>query len=101
MSDNTLSLAIFEDMKKQAPNVKAFGAKLKFVIDETSIMIDGTGDSNEVTLDDGEADCTISASSETIKGLRTGDINPMMAVMTGKIKIKGDMGLAMKMQSLI
>jgi putative sterol carrier protein len=101
MSDNSLSLAIFEDMKKQAVNVKAFGAKLKFVIDETSIMIDGSGDSNIVTLDDGEADCTISASSETIKGLRTGDINPMMAVMTGKIKIKGDMGLAMKMQSLI
>jgi len=25
----------------------------------------------------------------------------MMAVMSGKIKIKGDMGLAMKMQSLI
>jgi putative sterol carrier protein len=101
MSDNSLSLAIFEDMKKQAVNVKAFGAKLKFVIDETSIMIDGSGESNIVTLDDGEADCTISASSETIKGLRTGDINPMMAVMTGKIKIKGDMGLAMKMQSLI
>ena len=101
MSDNSLSLAIYEDMKKQAANVKSFGAKLKFVIDETSIMIDGSGDSNIVTLDDGEADCTISASSETIKGLRTGDINPMMAVMTGKIKIKGDMGLAMKMQSLI
>jgi len=25
----------------------------------------------------------------------------MMAVMTGKVKIKGDMGLAMKLQSLI
>jgi putative sterol carrier protein len=101
MSDNSLSLAIFEDMKNQAPNVKAFGAKMKFVIDETSIMIDGTGDSNQVTIDDGDADCTITASADTIKALRKGDLNPMMAVMTGKIKIKGDMGLAMKLQSLI
>ena len=30
-----------------------------------------------------------------------GEINPMMAVMGGQIKITGDMGLAMKVQSLI
>jgi putative sterol carrier protein len=101
MSEQELSLLIFEDIKKQAPNLKPFGAKMKFVIDETAIMIDGSGDTNNVTIDDGDADCTITASSETIKRLRTGDLNPMMAVMTGKIKIKGDMGLAMKLQSLI
>jgi putative sterol carrier protein len=33
--------------------------------------------------------------------LKTGDLNPMMAVMSGKVKIKGDMGLAMKLQSLL
>ena len=30
-----------------------------------------------------------------------GELNPMMAVMTGKVKIKGDMGVAMKLQSLV
>ncbi|MCB0645226.1 MAG: SCP2 sterol-binding domain-containing protein [Saprospiraceae bacterium] len=92
---------IFEDIKKQAPNLKPFGAKLKFVVDETSIVIDGTGDSNEIRMSDEEADCTITASSETIVKMRKGDLNPMMAVMMGKIKIKGDMTLAMKLQSLI
>jgi putative sterol carrier protein len=33
--------------------------------------------------------------------LKNGELNPMMAVMSGKVKIKGDMGLAMKLQSLI
>jgi putative sterol carrier protein len=33
--------------------------------------------------------------------LKNGDLNPMMAVMGGKIKISGDMGLAMKVQSLL
>jgi len=93
--------AIFEDIKKQAPNLKPFGAKLKFVVDETSIVIDGNGEVNEVRMGDEEADCTITASSETIVKMRNGDLNPMMAVMTGKIKIKGDMTLAMKLQSLI
>ena len=33
--------------------------------------------------------------------LFNGDFNPMMAMMGGKIKIKGDMGLAMKLQGLL
>lgn len=93
--------AITEEVKSQAKNVDAFNAKLKLVIGEESIMIDGTGDENVVSNDDGEADCVISASQETFEKLKSGDLNPMMAVMGGKVKIKGDMGLAMKLQSLL
>jgi putative sterol carrier protein len=32
--------------------------------------------------------------------MATGAINPMTAFMSGKIKVKGDMGLAMKLQTL-
>ncbi|MBL0023782.1 MAG: SCP2 sterol-binding domain-containing protein [Saprospiraceae bacterium] len=39
--------------------------------------------------------------SRNLLQLKNGELNPMMAVMSGKIKIKGDMGLAMKLQSLI
>ena len=45
--------------------------------------------------------CVITTSIETLDGIRKGDINAMSAVMTGKVKIKGDMGLAMKLPSLI
>lgn len=44
---------------------------------------------------------TIEASLETVKGLMNKSVNPMMAVMTGKVKIKGDMSLAMRMQSIL
>jgi putative sterol carrier protein len=43
----------------------------------------------------------IITSLETLIKLKSGDLNPMMAVMGGKVKIKGDMGLAMKLQSLL
>lgn len=92
---------ITEAIKKQAGNVEPFGAKLKFVLDDEAIMIDGTDGANNVSNDNGEADCVIIASKETFLKLKDGDLNPMMAVMTGKVKIKGDMGLAMKLQSLI
>ncbi len=92
---------ILEQINAQAQNVAPIGARIKFVIDDNNILIDGSGEKNIVTLDDAEADTLIICSAETLLKLKSGDLNPMMAVMTGKVKIKGDMGLAMKLQSLI
>jgi putative sterol carrier protein len=48
----------------------------------------------------GDADATISASEETFGQIASGDLNATTAYMTGKLKIKGDMGAAMKLQKL-
>jgi putative sterol carrier protein len=50
-------------------------------------------------LEDG-ADCTISASQEIFGKIIAGEQNPTSAYMTGKLKLKGDMGAAMKLQKL-
>lgn len=94
--------ALIAQLNEQAAGIDPIGATLKFEIDDHSVFIDGTGDSNVVSTEgDDEADCTISTSVETLMALKSGDLNPMMAVMGGKVKIKGDMGLAMKLQSLL
>ncbi len=97
MSTNPILAAI----QQQADNVAPLGAKLKFQLGDLTIFIDGTGDKNHVSTEDAEADCTISTDADTFLKLKNGDLNPMMAVMSGLVKIKGDMGLAMKLQSLI
>ena len=48
----------------------------------------------------GEADTTISTSEENFLSITRGELNPTTAYMTGKLKIKGDMGAAMKLQKL-
>ena len=48
----------------------------------------------------GEADCTISASEETLLKIVRGEANATTAYMTGKLKIAGDMGAALKLQKL-
>ena len=71
-------------------------AKVKFDTDEGIIFIDTTKVPNVVTTQDGEADCTLEISTKNALKMLDGDLNPMMAYMTGKLKVKGDMGVAMK-----
>jgi putative sterol carrier protein len=47
-----------------------------------------------------DADTTFSASEESFEKIVAGEQNPTTAYMTGKLKIKGDMGAAMKLQKL-
>jgi len=52
------------------------------------------------TTEDLDADCTIVITKENFLELLEGKLDPMMAFMGGKIKIEGDMGVAMKLQSI-
>jgi putative sterol carrier protein len=53
-----------------------------------------------VTEGDQGGDCIIESSAETFAKIAAGEQNPTSAYMTGKLKIKGDMGAAMKLQKL-
>ncbi len=53
-----------------------------------------------VTDGAGDADCTFSATEETFAKITSGEQNATTAYMTGKLKIKGDMGAAMKLQKI-
>ena len=96
-----MSNAVFDQLQQKANEAEAIGGTLKFVIDELIVFVDGSGNNNVVSQSDEEADCTIITSADVLMELQSGDLNPMMAVMGGKIKISGDMGLAMKVQSLM
>ena len=64
--------------------------------DDGCISIDG----KTVTAEDSEADCTIKVDKADFVSLAAGDLDPMMAFMSGKLKIEGDMSVAMSLQSL-
>lgn len=88
-------------IQKRAATADPLGNSLKFSLGDQVIHIDGKGDSNVVSTDDKDADCTVKISGEDLSALVSGNLNPMMAFMSGKIKIDGDMGVAMKLQSLV
>ncbi len=87
--------AAVEALSKKVQN---FDSSAKFVItDEGSIIIDENG----VRASDEDADVTLTASRETFEGLLDGSVNPTMAFMTGKLKVDGAMGVAMKLGTLL
>ena len=48
-----------------------------------------------------DARCTVAATDQNFLDIVNGKLNPQMAFMSGKLKIQGDMGLAMKLQQIL
>ena len=93
----------FEGLSARVPADRIAGMNNSYVFDIEGAgtwrvaIADGTV---EVTEGAGEADVTISSSEESFEKIVAGEQNPTTAYMTGKLKIKGDMGAAMKLQKL-
>ena len=60
---------------------------------------DGRGEAGQGAADN--PNITISMAAGDFVDMVEGRLDPTMAFMSGKIKIKGDMGLAMKLQSIL
>lgn len=75
----------------------AFDRSVKFDMGDEVIVIDG----QNVSTTDAPADCTIKISKENFEELIAGELNPTAAFMTGKIKVEGDMSVAMQLSQLI
>jgi putative sterol carrier protein len=93
----------FETLESRVDASKTAGMNNSYVFDIEGAgvwqvdVVDGT---IKVTEGGTEGDVTIHASEETFKAVASGEQNPTTAYMTGKLKIDGDMGAAMKLQQL-
>ena len=93
----------FDKLEGRADASKTAGMTNSYLFD-----IEGAGkwtvnvDDGKVSVTEGgeDADAVITTSQETFEKIVSGEQNPTSAYMTGKLKVKGDMGAAMKLQKL-
>lgn len=86
------------DALNQKLDGKTFDGSAKFAIeDEGSLIIDDQG----VRAGDDETDVTLIASSDTFQAILSGDLDATSAFMSGKLRLDGDMGTAMRLGSYL
>lgn len=104
---NLKSGVVFEEMAKRLPTKDLSDVDAIFQFD-----ISGEEEGHWVvdlkvspaTVEEGQsdsADCTISMSDDDFLALATGELDPTMAFMKGKVKIQGNMGLALKLDKIM
>ncbi len=88
---------VVERMQKELQS-KAFEGSLKFDCgnDGVVVLADGTA-----SRQDRDTDCTIRLTQDNLIKLLTGKLNPMTGVMMGKLKVSGDMSVAMALGKLL
>ena len=77
-----------------------FAGKANFKFESGVVHLDDTVSPTVVVNEEREAPFAIKMSADDFGKILSGDLNVMMAFMTGKLKIEGDKGAAMKLTSL-
>jgi putative sterol carrier protein len=98
--ERQMSRAIDEAVTQLTGKMKpgALPGVVKFVMTgEGAIMLDASG----VRAADEEADVTLTAEAPVFQAMLQGDLSPMNAFMSGKLKVEGEMALAMKLGSVL
>lgn len=94
--------SVTNTIKERVGEDCGLGATLKFDLsDDGVVFIDATQVPNTVTNENNDAQCTVGVSMDDFESMLAGDLAPTTAFMTGKIKVEGDMGVAMKLQTIM
>ena len=68
-------------------------------IDDDVVFIDP--EAGTITSDDNDASCTVTVDASTMEEILSGSTSSQAAFMTGKLKVAGDMGVALKVGTIL
>lgn len=93
---------IVTKIRQKTAYATGFHARVLFDFgDDGCVHVDATQSPAEITTENKEADVTLTTSIETFGKILNGESDPNIAFMMGKLKIRGSMGLALKLNALL
>jgi putative sterol carrier protein len=95
--------ALIAAMRARAADLRSLGYKVKFALTDTSevILLDATSGSVAIDQAEGDADTVLHLASDDLGELIAGRLSPMLAFSTGKLRVEGSRGVALKLASLL
>ncbi|HET6656427.1 MAG TPA: SCP2 sterol-binding domain-containing protein [Gaiellaceae bacterium] len=94
----------FDDLRARPDSSRAAGltASYRFDVENAgSWRVDVEDGHVSVSESQEPADCVIATDEQTLLAVVGNEQNPMGAFMTGKIRVEGDMGLALRLRDLL
>ncbi|RAI60101.1 SCP2 sterol-binding domain-containing protein [Roseicella frigidaeris] len=92
-------------MQERAPLLRQLGYRMRFDLTDLgeSVLLDATGPEAVIQQvdDTAEADTVLRMSAENLGKLMAGRLSPMLAFSTGRLRIEGSKGVALKLASLL
>ncbi|MBR7779814.1 SCP2 sterol-binding domain-containing protein [Undibacterium rugosum] len=94
--------ACTEAIRTKVGDDSGLNAMLKFDCGSDGVVfVDASATPNTVSNENKDAACTITIALADLGALLTGQLNPMNGFMMGKLKVSGDMGIAMRLQTVV
>ncbi len=98
--------SLMAGMRTRAEALRRLGYRVRFDLTDTeeSILLDATGGgtpSIEPATEGDEADTVLRLSAADAEKLMRGKLSPMLAFSTGRLRVEGSKGVAMKLASLL
>ncbi|MBC3874531.1 SCP2 sterol-binding domain-containing protein [Undibacterium flavidum] len=94
--------ACTEKIRQKLGQNSSLNATLKFDCgDDGVIFVDALVNPHVVNNQDAEANCTVTLALSDLVDLLAGQLNPVNGFMSGKLKLAGDMSIAMRLQKVV
>ncbi len=94
--------SVVDGLKQKIGEDCGLAARIKFDFgDQGIVILDATQIPNLVSTTDANTDCTMIISLENFMALAEGSLDGASAFMSGKLKIQGDMSIAMKLGAIL
>jgi putative sterol carrier protein len=94
--------ACTEAIRAKVGDDSGLNATLKFDCGDNGVVfVDAVTVPNSVSNENQDASCTITIALEDLAALLNGQLNPMNGFMMGKLKVSGDMSVAMRLQTVV
>jgi len=93
-----MSLGDLTETVKSKMGSASITGTIKFDLGDTGVIrIDGTSSPATVDNEDGDSDCTIKVAENDFREIMDGNQDAQAAFMMGKLKVEGDMSVAMQL----